>query len=303
MATNETLPTAPAYAMAGQRVKPTRVDAHNHATPGLTADRVFSLMDMAGISHMVLMARGRNDRLTAEIYRQDPQRILPFVSTMYRAWHRQDWRVLSRAERLFSTGIFKGVGEVMLRYFGIPSKNEPVINVPADSPFIRKLSDIVVNYNAVMLVHMEPEAEAIRSLENLLDYNKKLRLIWAHSGTVAGRGLKTIGHADIGALMDRHPNLYTDIAGVQPVSVAPSGGLRRPPITDDDGNLLPRFKELLERHNDRVLFGLDAPWIESWAEEPFKRWVEWADKVVAQLEDTGAAERIMHKNAERLFNI
>ncbi|GMQ90013.1 MAG: hypothetical protein BMS9Abin10_0355 [Gammaproteobacteria bacterium] len=260
-------------------------------------------MDMAGISHMVLMARGRNDRLTTEIYKQAPQRILPFVSTMYRAWHRQDWRVLSRAERLLSTGIFKGVGEVMLRYYGIPSKNEPVINVPADSPFIRKLSDIVVNYNAVMLVHMEPEAEAIRSLENLLHDNKKLRLIWAHSGTVAGRGLKTIGHADIGALMDRHPNLYTDIAGVQPVSVAPSGGLRRPPITDDDGNLFPRFKELLERHSDRVLFGLDAPWIESWAEEPFKRWVEWADKVVAQFEDTGVAERIMHKNAERLFNI
>ncbi len=303
MATNETLPTAPAHATARRGVKPTRVDTHGHTVRGLTADRVISLMDMAGISHMVLMARGRNDALTTEIYKQDPQRILPFVSSMYPGWHRQDWRVLSYAERQLSTGIFKGVGEVMLRYYGIPSKNEPVINVPADSPFIRKLSDIVEHYNAVMLVHMEPEAEAIRSLENLLDYNKKLRLIWAHCGTVARVGLKTIGHADIGALMDRHPNLYTDIAGVQPVSVAPSGGLRRPPITDDGGNLLPRFKELLERHSDRVLFGLDTPWIDCWAEEPFKRWVEWADKVVAQFEDTGVAERIMHKNAERLFNI
>lgn len=295
--------TAPSYANSHRGVRPTRVDAHGHTVRGLTADRVISLMDKAGISHMVLMARGRNDSLTAEIYKQYPQRILPFVSSMYPGWHRQDERVLPYAEKQLRTGIFKGVGEVMLRYYGIPSKNEPEVNVPADSPFIKKLSNIVENHNAVMLVHMEPEAEAIRSLENLLNYNKKLKLIWAHSGTVASVGLKTIGHFDIAALMDRHSNLYTDIAGVQPMSVAPSGGLRRPAIADASGKLFPKFKELLERHSDRVLFGLDTPWEECWAEEPFKRWVEWADKVVAQLEDSEDAEWIMHKNAEELFKI
>jgi len=301
--TNDTSATTPFYAASHGGIRPTRVDAHGHTVRGLTADRVISLMDKAGISHMVLMAMGRNDPLTAEIYKQYPERILPFVSAMYPAWHRQDERVLPYAEKQLSTGIFKGVGEVMLRYYGIPSKNEPEVNVPADSPFIKKLSNIVENHNAVMLVHMEPEAEAIRSLENLLNYNKKLRLIWAHSGTVARERLKTIGHSDIAALMDRHPNLYTDIAGVQPMSVAPSGGLRRPAIADASGKLFPRFKELLEKHSDRVLFGLDTPWEECWAEEPFKRWVEWADKVVAQLEDPEYAERIMHKNAEELFKI
>ncbi|UCH23033.1 MAG: amidohydrolase family protein [Deltaproteobacteria bacterium] len=301
---SEALRTTKARATDRRRMVSTRIDTHGHTVSGLTADRVISLMDMSGISHMVLMARGRkNDALTTEIYKKHPQRILPFVSTMYPGWHRQDFRVLNRAERLLGTGIYKGVGEVMLRYYGIPSKNEPEINVPADSPFIRKLSDIVVRHNAVIIVLMEPEPEAIRSLENLLNYNKDLKLIWAHSGTVAKVQLYSIGHADIGELMDRHPNLYTDIAGVQPKSVAPSGGLRRPSITDDDGILLPRFKELLERHSDRVLFGLDTPWMQCWAEEPFKRWVEWADKVVAQLEDAGAAERIMYKNAARLFNI
>ena len=293
-----------ANATGRSKVKPTRIDVHGHTVTGLTPERVISLMDKAGISHMVLMARGRrNDALTTEIFKQNPHRILPFVSTMYPGWHRQDRRVLTRAARLLNTGIFRGVGEVMLRYYGIPSKNEPEINVPADSPFIKRLSDIVVHHDAVMIVHMEPEPEAIRSLENLLNYNKNLKLIWAHCGTVARVGLNTIGHADIGELMDRHPNLYTDIAGVQPMSLAPYGGLRRPPITDRDGNLFPSFKEILERHNNRVLFGLDTPWIQCWDEEPFKEWVEWSDKVVAQLEDIGAAERIMHKNAEKLFNI
>ena len=67
--------------------------------------------------------------------------------------------------------------------------------------------------------------------------------------------------------------------------------------------MLPRFKALLGRHSERVLFGLDTPWMECWAEGPFKRWVGWADKVVGQIEDAGAAERILHKNAERLFNL
>lgn len=302
-AANKAFPSAPAHATARKGFRPARIDAHGHTVRGLTADKAISLMDKAGLSHMVLMARGRNDALTIDIYKQDPQRFLPFVSTMYPGWHRQDWRVLSRTERKLSTGVFKGVGEVMLRYYGIPSKNEPAIHVPADSLFIKKLSDMVVRFNVVMIVHMEPEPEAIRSLENLLDYNKKLKLVWAHCGTVAGVGLQTIGHTDIGAIMDKHPNLYTDIAGVQPRSVAPAGGLRRPPIADSHGNLFPRFKKLLERHSDRVLFGLDTPWMECWAEEPFKRWVAWADRVVAQLEDIGAAERIMYKNAKRLFNI
>jgi predicted TIM-barrel fold metal-dependent hydrolase len=300
---NDKFTTPPVYAASHPGVKPTRIDSHGHTIPGLTADRVISLMDQAGISHMVLMAMGRNDSLTAQIYRQYPQRILPFVSSMYPAWHRQDERVLSYAEKQLRAGIFRGVGEVMLRYYGIPSKNEPETNVPADSPFMKKLGDIVAHYNAVMLVHMEPEAEAIRSLENLLDHNKRLRLIWAHCGTVARVGLKTIGHFDIAALMDRHPNLYTDIAGVQPMFVAPSGGLRRPPITDDSGKLFPEFKDLLKKHSDRVLFGLDTPWKECWAEKPFKRWVQWADQVVGQLGDSEDAARIMHKNAEDLFNI
>ena len=301
---NEKLPKALVNATAHRGVIPTRIDAHGHTVSGLTPERVIALMDYAGISHMVLMARGRrNDALTTAIYRHSPQRILPFVSSMYPGWHRQDMRVLGRAERLLNTGIFKGVGEVMLRYYGIPSKNEPEINVPADSPFIKRLADIVVDHNAVMLVHMEPEPEAIQSLENLLDYKKDLKLIWAHCGTVARIEQWTIGHADIGNLMDRHPNLYTDIAGVQPMSLAPSGGPRRPQITDDEGKLYPEFKELLDKHSDRVLFGLDTPWIQCWDEEPFKQWVQWADKVVAQFEDGRVAERIMHKNAERLFNI
>jgi predicted TIM-barrel fold metal-dependent hydrolase len=201
-----------------QRVKPTRVDAHGHTVRGLTPDKVFALMDLAGISHMVLMARGRNDWLTREIYAQNPQRILPFIGTiigtMYRAWHNQDERVLTYAEKQLQTGMYKGVGEVMLRYYGNRAKQEPEIYVPADSPFIKRLADIVEYHDAVMIVHMEPEPRAIQSLENLLDYNKKLKLIWAHCGTMAKVGLKEFGYADLAAIMERHLNLYTDISGV-----------------------------------------------------------------------------------------
>jgi hypothetical protein len=206
------------------------------------------------------------DPLTVSICKQYPNRILPFVSTMYQAWHNQDEGMLSFAESQLATGFFKGIGEVMLRYFANTQHNEPEVNTPADSPFIKKL---------------------------------ELRLVWAHMGSTERVPVKS----RIGEIMERHPNLYTDIAGIQPMSLSPSGGARRATITDNKGKLLPEFKKILQDHNDRVLFGLDTPWQENWAEEPFKKWTEWAENVAAQLEVAGATERIMHKNAQELFKI
>ena len=296
-----------------------RIDVHGHIPYPLpssfTADRVISLMDHAGISQMVLMPMGlmqgadgayhNLDQLTLSIYKQYPDRILPFVSTMYQAWHNQDESRLSYAEMQLKTGKFKGLGECILRYPAEgPPRNEPEVNVPADSPFWKKVSDLAVEYDVVMSVHMEPEPDSIASLERLLDYNKELKLIWAHMGSCRGipRYVRAIAH--IGVFMDRHPNLYTDFSGMQPRNLAPTGGTRLPSITDNNGNLLPEFKKIFQDHNDRVLFfGLDTPYPENWAEYPFAVWTEWADNVVAQLEDRDVAERIMHKNAEELFKI
>lgn len=92
-----------------------------------------------------------------------------------------------------------------------------------------------MKYDSVMIIHMEPEPDAIQSLKNLLDYNKNLKLVWAHVGSTERAPAKS----KIGELMDRHPNLYTDISGIQPISLCPSGGGRRATMTDNRGNLLP----------------------------------------------------------------
>ena len=86
---NEKLPKTLQHSTVHQGVVPTRIDTHGHTVSGLTPERVIALMDHAGISHMVLMARGRrNDALTTEIYKQNPQRIIKKAGCCTWLWRR-----------------------------------------------------------------------------------------------------------------------------------------------------------------------------------------------------------------------
>ncbi len=298
------------YTGADQNVtNPTRIDVHGHNHTGLSADGAIALMNKAGISQMVLMAlndvkeikQGSHDNQTVSIYKQYPDRFLPFVSTMYQSWYDQDESVLSWAETQLSSGIFKGVGEVLLRHIN-PSYE--VINISADSPFIKKLGDIVVKYNVVMTVHLEWTDDAVASLGKLLEYNKQLKLIWAHLGDIRHSvedSFTLHTYPSLGEILDRYPNLYVDFSNMQPA--LPSAPDRLPAMTDKDGSLPPELKRFFIKYSDRVLWGLDTSGAVDWADEPFTKWTQWADNVVAQLEDQNAADRIMYKNAAKLFNI
>jgi predicted TIM-barrel fold metal-dependent hydrolase len=265
-------------------------------------------MDGAGISHMVLMGwNPNNDTLTKSIYDQYPNRIVPVLSAMYAAsQERLSEKMLPYVENQLAKGVFKGVGEVLLRYYAgyAGHVNEPQWNEPADSPLMKKLSDIVIKHDAVMIIHMEPELDCIKSLQNLLDYNKELKLVWAHFGSM-DRKVVPPSQSKIGEIMDTYPNVYADISGIEPGDLCPKGGARRCSITDAHWDLPPEFKKLLQDHSDRVLFGLDTPWQENWDQGSctFPKWVEWGQYVAGQLNDAGVAEAVMHKNAERLFKI
>jgi predicted TIM-barrel fold metal-dependent hydrolase len=244
---------------------------------------------------MVLMSWGQQDPLTLKIHAQYPDRIIPFVSQDYNP---HDLTQLSSFENKLNNRIFKGVGELLLRHTAT-STGDPEIIVPADCDFIKKLSDIAKEHDAVMNIHLEWNSEAVASLDNLLSYNEEVKVIWSHLGTVRRPGSAT---ANVAHFMDKHENLYTDFSGMQPTELAPSAGGRLPTITTGRF-LLPQFKELFEKYSDRVLFGLDTPKMECWAEDPFVKWTQWTDSVVAQLDDPKMGENIMWRNAVELLKL
>lgn len=302
-------------AQAKNEGEPKRIDIHGHVPPeGLSAEQVIKLMDYAGISKMVLMPRGPKDEDVLAMYRSAPNRIIPFLGTMTAAWHRGDYKVLRSAEQALSSGIYKGVGELMIRYFGNPKRGETEVNRPADSSFILDLADICAAKKCVIQLHMEPEEDKIDSLRRLLEKRPKTNFIWAHFGSVANIKFKDHAHKFLGdsstfyldGLLKTYPNLYTDLSGIQGTNHIYSKGanLRRTvPFLDTQGRIFPKFSECIRGNQSKVMWGLDTPYLENWSQETFGLWVNWADNLLAQVGDKDLQAKIMYQNAEGLLNL
>jgi hypothetical protein len=307
-----TSPFGAPFSVAG--IEPAeRIDVHGHIPPqGLRLEEILRLMDHAGISKMVLMPRGPVPSSAAfDMFQAAPNRIIPFLGTMNTAWHKGDYKVLRYAEKALSTGIYKGVGELMVRYFGNEKLGEMDVDRPADSSFILDLADICAQFDCVMQIHMEPEQDKIESLERLLVAKPKTNIIWAHFGSVTNRRYSQFASLYRGDapffldhLLRQYPNLYTDLSGVQDTNRVFIRGynLRRQiPLYESSGRLMPVFAECIRRNQLKILWGLDTPYIQNWSEKPLKLWVDTDEKMLAQLSNQELRDNIMFRNAERLL--
>jgi len=295
-----TMTTARSSARRPPPVKPTRIDVHDHPETGPPADEIIRRMDKAGVSHIALMCFGAFDNITYDIFKQYPNRIIPFIGTkvMPTGEYYPEW--LSEIDKVLRpTGDFYGVGEVLLRYYH-NQRGEPECNAPADSPSIKKLADTISANDAVLLIHLNPEIDATRSLDNLLTYNKEVKLIWAHLGSV-GRAYKSDQYSALkrfNEMMSKHENLYADISSLDPFQV---DGLT--PIPTDQGVLTPEFKETFQEYNDRIMFGLDCCYVERWDEQRIIKSTKWYDDIMANLDDPKMGENIMWRNAVELLKL
>ncbi len=214
LTTTRTVTTASSSTGRPGRVKPTRIDVHDHPETGPPADEIIRRMDNAGVSHIALMCFGAHDDITNNIRKQYPDRIIPFIGTKVdtAGEYYPEW--LNEIDKTLRGGIWKGVGEVMLRSYHVRGYEELECNAPADSPSIKKLADTISANDAVLLIHMEPEVDATRSLDNLLTYNKEIKLIWAHLGNVHP-GYENERYAALkrfNEMMSKHENLYSDVS-------------------------------------------------------------------------------------------
>jgi len=112
----------------------------------------------------------------------------------------------------------------------------------------------------------------------LFTIEPRLRVIWAHAGMSAGPQA-------VGALLDRYPNLWVDLA-IRNGDVAPGGTLD------------PGWRAVFLRHPDRFLAGTDTWMTSRWEALPGS--VTEVRGYLGQL-PRDVAEKIAFRNAERLF--
>jgi predicted TIM-barrel fold metal-dependent hydrolase len=234
------------------------IDAHVHlAIWGFTypIESLIAAMDEAGIVKAIV----HDDFETAmSAHNRYPERMVPFI----RARSPQKDESLTKLEEELNTGEFYGIGEVSLRHWSrrmgpkegaatslVGQKRQAGggkgVETPGNSPNMKNILDLAAQYDVPVAVHLDNVYSD--ELEGLLEHNRKGIVIWSHVGTTP---MQMTDPALVSRMMDKHPNLYADLSAVSPY-------LKRSSLLDLEGNLDEDWMELLERHSDRFLFGID----------------------------------------------
>ncbi len=269
----------------------TLIDVHSHAIPDLTIDRIISCLDKARVTRVVLMPRqGATDAMVLNFYEIFPDRIIPFIGFQNRRWcHDQDVTFPHHVESQLRKEKFKGLGEIVLRHYGVPERNVSGFDIPADSHLMMQIVDLAARYHVPVLIHHEAEDKTIPPLERTIEHNRETIVIWAHQGRADPDTIQT--------LLSKHPNLYFDIAGLDPYV---KYGQEKNPIASQDCILYEKWKQLYETYSDRFLFGVDTVFLDHW--DKYVEWVNIYRKLMGQLTPE-TAEKLGYKNAQKLLGL
>ncbi len=251
------------------------IDAHGHLGASFDSDMMVNIMSRNNVSQQIIMARyypGKPDdlpgtdelalKLAATKY---PGRFFPLVGMQrpkligVHKWLNPNAAVetiLKETEAKLTTGLFGGIGEVIVKHFAYSSWRYAEMENPIYSPFMQRLSLIAARFNVSIVLHMEGAPRLVKDFSRLLRENPRTRYIWTHS---CGRSKTPI----IRAMLKNHPNLYCDLASMTNVGKRGYGiGWPRMEeyntLIEENGVLFPKMREAYEAFPDRFMIGMDV---------------------------------------------
>jgi hypothetical protein len=168
------------------------------------------------------------------------------------SWH-HDPDLLERVRRALESGRYAGIGEVhMIGGFISDWKN----------PVIAGLFGLAAEFDVPVLLHTE-FSRADYTL-GLCRAHPKTRILWAHAGSM-------LKPSEVGRVLDGCPNVYAELSARDPWRH------RANPIVDEKGQLLPLWRDLVNRYYHRLMVGSDPVWpverLNPW-DEPDTGWQE-----------------------------
>ena len=154
--------------------------------------------------------------------------------------------LLERAEAEFKAGTLKGFGELFVNNLTSNPDRAFTRKIAADAPTMRAMYQLAAKYGGYVAMHMEIEGES-RQVEALASIEPRATVILSHCGVSADP-------ATIRALMDKHPNIYCDLAWrAPPVARGMTGR-----IIFDESGARAEWLALIEDKSDRFMIGTDA---------------------------------------------
>ncbi len=243
-------------------------DAHIHYSRGAwdaySPGQIIAKMDQAGVIRA--LASSTPDDGTQRLQDAAPDRIVgafrPYrESNDLGRWYEKP-DLVPYSEKRLARGRHRVFGEVHLYR---PQNLE--------TPEMAHYLALIAGQGLYLQPHSD--AEVIRALFKKVP---GIKVLWAHAGFSEPPEV-------VGRLLDRYPNLWTELS------------YRAQNIMPGD-RLDPEWRALLIRHADRFMIGTDTWTVDRWHE--YRGLVgehrAWLGKLPPD-----AAEKIAHKNAERLF--
>lgn len=269
------------------------IDIHAHNQPGITPELMLQNMSKANVTKAVLMPNQGYDYDGAKsIALQYPDKFIAFIGFQNKEWVTQSPGFPGTVEKALADkngGLFRGLGEVLLRHYAIPDRGAPDIYIPATNKSSYQMFSFSEKYHVPITIHMEAEEKTVPELEAALKDFPKAQVIWAH----AGRAEASL----VDSMLGTYPNLYIDLAALDP---SRPYGIEKNPITAKDGMLNPEWKQLLIKFQDRVMTGSDMPFKDLWTKGWYVKIMDSQRALLEQL-PRDVAEKIAYKNASGLL--
>ena len=224
----------------------------------------IKIMDFNGIKRAIVSSTPAAG--TDALYEQAPDRIIPFIRP-YRTlkdvltWH-HDPEIVDYVREQAATGKYRGFGEFHIYEQHLSEKS-----------VFPELMQIAADNKWPLSAHTDEE-----TIEVIFKLQPSLHVMWAHCGF-------TTPPEVVRAMIETYPRFYCELSFYEK-------------LVDEDDNLLPGWKALMEDHPDRIIAGTDPFSLGRWGD--LQKHAGFIKEWLAQL-TPAAAEQIARGNIARLF--
>jgi predicted TIM-barrel fold metal-dependent hydrolase len=136
---------------------------------------------------------------------------------------------LDEAQKALASGAYKGIGEVHLWSDLGPRRDNRIFN---------GLIQLAQRYDVPFMIHTE--ASSHEFFRPICQQYPRVKFMWAHAGS-------KLNAQQVGALLEQCPNVWPEVSVRDP--------WRYHSLVDDDGRLLPGWRELMIKYQDRFMTG------------------------------------------------
>lgn len=244
------------------------IDAHSHYSAEdaavLAPDQIMAILDAAGVERIVVA--GVPPMLARVLHDHAPRRVIPLLSVYASPLAKKVWmhdaRLPEQVAHWLEQGSWAGLGELHL------------FARDAGSPVFARLVQLAAGHGLVLLIHGDAAV-----IDRTFELAPEARVLWAHLGTFPVPDL-------LDAMLEKHGGRLWIDTSVRDERIAP------------EGVLLPEWRALFERHEQRFVVGVDAFSVNRWRHygEVVARIRAWTDDLPEPLRGN-----LLRDNAARLF--